>query len=119
MQMNKLLKVLEDRRVFFESSYYSKTNKNIPLYIHEGKTQLVIGFGCTGGKHRSVTFAERTYEYLTEKGLKTRLCHRDINKGKQKFVKENFLEKFPIRENNRRGYSLKPVETILGETESK
>lgn len=55
----------------------------------------------------------------------TRICNlskntvRDINKGKQKFVKENFLEKFPIRENNRRGYSLKPVETILGETESK
>jgi len=34
-QMNKLLKVLEDRKVFFESAYYSKSNKEIPLYIHE------------------------------------------------------------------------------------
>lgn len=35
VQMNKLLKVLEDRKVFFESAYYSKANKEIPLYIHE------------------------------------------------------------------------------------
>lgn len=35
IQMNRLLKVLEDRRVHFESSYYSSTNKNIPPYIHE------------------------------------------------------------------------------------
>ncbi len=35
VQMNKLLKVLEDRKVFFESAYYSKSNKEIPLYIHE------------------------------------------------------------------------------------
>ncbi|MEG1560024.1 MAG: S16 family serine protease [Clostridia bacterium] len=35
MQMNKLLKVLEDRRVFFESSYYSKDNSSIPSYIHD------------------------------------------------------------------------------------
>lgn len=35
IQMNRLLKVLEDRRVHFESSYYSSTNKNIPAYIHE------------------------------------------------------------------------------------
>ncbi len=35
IQMNKLLKVLEDRKVFFESAYYSKSNKEIPLYIHE------------------------------------------------------------------------------------
>ncbi len=35
IQMNKLLKVLEDRKVFFESAYYSKSNRDIPLYIHE------------------------------------------------------------------------------------
>ncbi len=35
MQLNKLLKVLEDRRVILESSYYSKDNKNIPTYIHD------------------------------------------------------------------------------------
>lgn len=35
MQMNKLLKVMEDRRVFFESAYYSREDKNIPPYIHD------------------------------------------------------------------------------------
>lgn len=54
----------------------------IPLYRHEGKTQLVIGFGCTGGKHRSVTFAENIYHYLADKGIRARVCHRDIEVGK-------------------------------------
>ena len=55
----------------------------IPNYISEGKTQLVIGIGCTGGKHRSVTFAEKMYKHLCDKDIKCRICHRDINKGKQ------------------------------------
>lgn len=54
----------------------------IPLYLQEGKTQLVIAFGCTGGKHRSVTFAEAIYKYLEEKNIKCRISHRDINKGR-------------------------------------
>lgn len=54
----------------------------IPLYRHEGKTSLVIAFGCTGGKHRSVTFAENIYHYLSDKGVKARVCHRDIEVGK-------------------------------------
>ena len=52
----------------------------IPLYHREGKSQLVIAFGCTGGKHRSVTFAELTAAYLREKGLRVRTLHRDAEK---------------------------------------
>lgn len=52
----------------------------LPLYLNEGKSQLTVAFGCTGGKHRSVTFAELLYQYLTEKGNKTSVNHRDINK---------------------------------------
>lgn len=52
-----------------------------PLYVREGKSQLVVAFGCTGGKHRSVTFAEIMYHHLLEKGLKVRVSHRDIKKG--------------------------------------
>ena len=53
----------------------------IPNYIAEGKTQLVIGVGCTGGKHRSVTLANELYRRLEkseEYGL--RIEHRDIEK---------------------------------------
>ena len=53
----------------------------IPNYISEGKNQLVISIGCTGGKHRSVTLANELYKRLakkTEHGLK--IEHRDIEK---------------------------------------
>lgn len=52
----------------------------IPLYTKEGKSQLVVAFGCTGGKHRSVTFAENMYKHLTENGAKAVVSHRDIEK---------------------------------------
>lgn len=50
----------------------------IPLYQKEGKSQLVIAFGCTGGKHRSVTFAEAIARHLTLNGHKIRINHRDM-----------------------------------------
>lgn len=53
----------------------------IPNYVLEGKNQLVIGIGCTGGKHRSITLADRLYERMksrSEYGLK--IEHRDITR---------------------------------------
>jgi UPF0042 nucleotide-binding protein len=52
----------------------------VPLYAKEGKSQLVIAFGCTGGKHRSVTFAELVGEYLKQKDYDCIITHRDIKK---------------------------------------
>lgn len=52
----------------------------IPLYQKEGKSQLMIAMGCTGGKHRSVTFAENIYHFLSEQGGNVRVIHRDIAK---------------------------------------
>lgn len=53
----------------------------IPNYISEGKTQLVIGIGCTGGKHRSVTLANELYEALSKNdNYGIRIEHRDIEK---------------------------------------
>ena len=51
-----------------------------PQYIKEGKNQLVIAIGCTGGKHRSVTVANSIYEYLKEKNYSVKIEHRDISK---------------------------------------
>ncbi|MGN0687931.1 MAG: RNase adapter RapZ [Oscillospiraceae bacterium] len=52
----------------------------IPHYVTEGKSRLVIAFGCTGGKHRSVTFAEQTAQHLKRRDFKVRTLHRDIEK---------------------------------------
>lgn len=50
----------------------------IPGYIKEGKYQLVVAIGCTGGKHRSVTLANELYGRLKDKGnYGLRLTHRD------------------------------------------
>ncbi|WAM31995.1 RNase adapter RapZ [Caldicellulosiruptor naganoensis] len=52
----------------------------IPNYAEEGKGQLVIAIGCTGGKHRSVTIAEELFELIKNKGYRTSIFHRDIEK---------------------------------------
>ena len=52
-----------------------------PLYCNEGKSQLVVAIGCTGGKHRSVTLANALYERLSgQKGYGLKIEHRDIGK---------------------------------------
>ena len=53
----------------------------IPNYILEGKNQLVISIGCTGGKHRSVTLANALYKVLEkQENYGVRIEHRDIEK---------------------------------------
>jgi RNase adapter protein RapZ len=50
----------------------------LPRYIREGKSYLTIAFGCTGGRHRSVAFAERMGSLLKEEGYRTRIIHREL-----------------------------------------
>lgn len=53
----------------------------IPNYVKEGKHQLVIGIGCTGGKHRSVTLANALYAGMKDRGTYgVKIYHRDIEK---------------------------------------
>ncbi len=52
----------------------------IPNYIKEGKSQLVIGIGCTGGRHRSVAIADAVYKILQDKNHRVVVEHRDIEK---------------------------------------
>lgn len=54
---------------------------SLPLYRREGKSELVIGVGCTGGKHRSVTLARLLNSHFIELGVKSNLHHRDIWKA--------------------------------------
>lgn len=56
----------------------------IPNYIDEGKNQLVISIGCTGGKHRSVTLANSLYGILRDQGHSVIINHRDIDKDNKK-----------------------------------
>ncbi len=52
----------------------------IPNYIEEGKSYLGIGIGCTGGRHRSVVFAEKLCDYLKLKGYSVKVYHKDLEK---------------------------------------
>lgn len=72
-ESEEFLKKLEDMITFL-----------IPNYVKEGKYQLVIAIGCTGGHHRSVTLAEKLYEKLKEDAnLLVKLTHRDVKQGEK------------------------------------
>jgi len=56
---------------------------SLPLYVKEGKSCLLVAMGCTGGKHRSVTFAERLSKDLVQQNYKVNILHRDVMKQNQ------------------------------------
>jgi UPF0042 nucleotide-binding protein len=59
----------------------------IPFYIDEGKGSLHIGFGCTGGRHRSVYCAGKIADLLKQAGYRCVLHHRDIDKEAARYGK--------------------------------
>jgi len=67
-------------RTFLEK-YFSLIEYLIPLYEKEGKTNLTLAVGCTGGRHRSVVIAEEIFARLNARGLETTLTHRDIERA--------------------------------------
>ncbi|MDU8946005.1 RNase adapter RapZ [Ovoidimarina sediminis] len=54
----------------------------LPAYITEGKTSFTIGFGCTGGRHRSVAVAEKLAKTLAEAGWRVSIQHREQDRGR-------------------------------------
>ncbi len=69
-----------DETIEFLNRLLNMLDFAVPLYLKEGKSELVVGIGCTGGKHRSVTIAMQLDEYFIQKGYKCVITHRDISK---------------------------------------
>lgn len=65
----------------------------IPAFKEEGKSHLTVAFGCTGGRHRSVTLAEVTARRLAEEGWHVSKRHRDVDKDA---TKDNDRDRGPV-----------------------
>lgn len=74
-----VMKAEESREFFYKLQ--DMISFLIPYFEKERKSHLNIGIGCTGGKHRSVTFVNKLYDYFSGFGKsQIRISHRDINK---------------------------------------
>lgn len=62
----------------FVEKYYELLDFLIPFYLKEGKRQLIIAIGCTGGRHRSVAISNEIFERLKLKNAEVNIEHRDI-----------------------------------------
>lgn len=69
----------EETQEFIKRTLYM-LDFSVPLYLKEGKSELVVGIGCTGGKHRSVTVARQLEEHFIKLGYKCVIQHRDVAK---------------------------------------
>ena len=69
-----------DQTKGFVTRFLDMIDYMLPLYCDEGKSQLVIAIGCTGGRHRSVALAQLLYNHLLENGKRASVNHRDIHK---------------------------------------
>lgn len=69
-----------DEAIELRNRLFSLFDFLLPLYMKEGKSQVVLAFGCTGGKHRSVSFTRAAAEHLAAAGYDVTVNHRDVNK---------------------------------------
>ena len=60
----------------------------LPLYVKEGKSQLMIAVGCTGGMHRSVALADEIGRRIMEKGYRVDIAHRDMLEERSRYTME-------------------------------
>lgn len=65
----------------FKEKWFDMIDFLLPNYEREGKSQLVVAVGCTGGMHRSVCMAEEMYRHLKETGVDVSIEHRDLAKN--------------------------------------
>ena len=72
-----------DQARIFEKKLFEMVSFLIPNYIAEGKNQLVISIGCTGGKHRSVTIANALAKHMKKLPYSLKVEHRDIEKDRK------------------------------------
>ena len=70
--------MLREETIEFNKRWHELLDVVMPGYVAEGKQQLAIGVGCTGGQHRSVALAESTGDYLKTKGYRVSVAHRDL-----------------------------------------
>lgn len=70
----------QDRAQVFLAKYEELVSLLTAGFLHEDKHFLTIGFGCTGGRHRSVAMAEAFAEQLRSHGVKTLVVHRDLGR---------------------------------------
>ncbi len=71
----------DDRFEPFFDHVFSLTKLLLPAYIDEGKAHLSIGFGCTGGQHRSVAVTECLAKALAKEGWQVSIRHRELERG--------------------------------------
>jgi UPF0042 nucleotide-binding protein len=69
----------EEARVFLEK-LEDLSQFLLPIYERDGRTQIIISIGCTGGRHRSVAISEKLAAYLKESGFDCTVLHRDASK---------------------------------------
>ena len=69
-----------EQTIGFRDRLFDMIDYMLPMYCSEGKSQLVIAIGCSGGHHRSVALTQALYQHLLRQGRRVTVTHRDIEK---------------------------------------